>query len=507
MSPSMKDLDLDLAYFLESYSSHSPNKAKSSSQLLFEELLCCCERARHAIKGFTNRGDDSKVADCFAVAGDALCDLQWCLVQIYPGGYAKFRHGFWKGRPRPWRSEIRLGIDEDRWLLDIEHIQRVLFPLMSELCSRSRNKPGLWIKNKLAGLRIILGLSVGYSSDVRDGCGSARLPPGLNVDDLGEIEYIEALGEGSEGIVHKAMWSSRLVAVKEVFSDTLSEGLEALSGVHRSVSISSNPYRELDGLNISSSNPYSELDVLKTLNHPNIVELKGYTRKVKAGKYGLVMELMECSLQNLIASETLSYLVKVNTLLQVARGMHFLHTVAGIMHCDLKPANILIQKLNYLADPDARLLRYVVAKIADFGLSKGLRKQEGLAEDRSSLHTHKKGTSFYMAPEVRSIKSCKKSRYAMSADVFSFGTTCFNVLTGEEEPCTTTLDFYDRIKRRDLDQLLQNCGASQMALLVRQCWCPDPNSRPWFAKICQILEEEKRRNLVEQNRMKLLQNL
>ena len=75
---------------------------------------------------------------------------------------------------------------------------------------------------------------------------------------------------------------------------------------------------------------------------------------------------------------------------------------SGILHCDLKPANILLDQ-----DFEPRL--------CDFGQSR-------LADE----HSHSLGTLFYMAPEQADLKAVPDARW----DVYALGALIYNMLTG-----------------------------------------------------------------------------
>lgn len=75
------------------------------------------------------------------------------------------------------------------------------------------------------------------------------------------------------------------------------------------------------------------------------------------------------------------------TLLEVAEGMAYLHRM-GVVHCDLKPANVLLKSNN--SD-----VRGFTAKVSDFGLSR--------VEDDDTCATfpfNSCGTAAYVAPEA-----------------------------------------------------------------------------------------------------------
>ena len=96
----------------------------------------------------------------------------------------------------------------------------------------------------------------------------------------------------------------------------------------------------------------------------------------------------------------------------VAEGVHAAHRV-GLIHRDLKPGNILVERTE-----DGRLKPYVM----DFGLARDWREQGNTATG-SVL-----GTPHYMAPEQA---RGEVSRLDRRADVYSLGATLYTLLTGQ----------------------------------------------------------------------------
>ena len=90
----------------------------------------------------------------------------------------------------------------------------------------------------------------------------------------------------------------------------------------------------------------------------------------------------------------------VRLLLDVAMGCDYLHSVANLLHLDLKAGNVLLKSVGYNK-------RGYCGKLSDFGLSRAL---EGPA---TSIHTAAVGTAAYMAPEVIS-----EGRLSKAADVY-----------------------------------------------------------------------------------------
>ncbi|KAG1339071.1 putative mitogen-activated protein kinase kinase kinase 18 [Cocos nucifera] len=149
----------------------------------------------------------------------------------------------------------------------------------------------------------------------------------------------------------------------------------------------------------------------------------------------------------------------------IARALHHLHSVAGVVHCDVKGRNVLIG------------LSPAVAKLADFGSA--TRIPHGCSMDANEQYT--RGTPLWMAPEV-----ARGDRPTPASDIWSLGCTVIEMLTGtqpwrssdpdalfrigfgDEVPefpdwlSKTGRDFLDRCLRRDSterwtgEQLLQH---------------------------------------------------
>lgn len=144
------------------------------------------------------------------------------------------------------------------------------------------------------------------------------------------------------------------------------------------------------------------------LNHANIVQV--YT----IGEEGTFHYIA----QELVQGKNLAQLLKAKGKADVGSCLHIMRQiasalkaagVAGIIHRDIKPENIMLTKRGEV-------------KITDFGLAQlAEKKSEGnLTEDGMTL-----GTPLYMSPEqVRGLELDPRS------DIYSFGVTCYHMLTG-----------------------------------------------------------------------------
>ncbi|KAG0557513.1 hypothetical protein KC19_11G136600 [Ceratodon purpureus] len=193
------------------------------------------------------------------------------------------------------------------------------------------------------------------------------------------------LGEGGYGAVYKGVLPSKsTVAVKQLFVKN-TQGID-------------------DFLN--------EVVLITGMKHRNLVNLKGCC--LREHQRLLVYEYVDNYDidQVLLRGEhktPLSWAVRQNICLGVARGLHYLHSLAKprIIHRDIKASNILLDKS---FEP----------KIADFGLALLF------PDEKSHIMTvHVAGTKGYLAPEYASL-----GQLSEKVDVFSFGVLCLEVLSG-----------------------------------------------------------------------------
>ena len=143
------------------------------------------------------------------------------------------------------------------------------------------------------------------------------------------------------------------------------------------------------------------------LRHNNIVII--YDFGEHEGAPYLVMELLDGEdLERIISTErSLSLLQKLDIIAQAASGLHHAHA-HGIVHRDVKPANIMLQHDG-------------VVKIMDFGIALLSQLTAARITPKGSMI----GTLPYMAPE-----QFQGSPSDSVTDIFAFGVTCYKLLTG-----------------------------------------------------------------------------
>ncbi|MFY9252943.1 MAG: protein kinase [Fuerstiella sp.] len=229
----------------------------------------------------------------------------------------------------------------------------------------------------------------------------------------------------------------------------------------RMVAIKYYPHRR--GLNWSLLN--REVEKLAALySSRNIVRLLDVGWNAEPPYY--VMEFVENgSLGEYLASGALGVEETVRITQQVCGALIEAHG-AGVLHCDLKPDNVLL---------DAQ---YQV-RLCDFGQSR-------MSHEQSSAL----GTLFYMAPEQANLEAIPDARW----DVYAVGALMYHMLTGQPpyrapdvqrklELCETLqsrLDVYQKyINDAPLPDLHHHLKGmdKDLAGLVDQCLAVDPKQR------------------------------
>uniref|UniRef100_A0A0D9XEF9 Receptor-like serine/threonine-protein kinase n=1 Tax=Leersia perrieri TaxID=77586 RepID=A0A0D9XEF9_9ORYZ len=156
----------------------------------------------------------------------------------------------------------------------------------------------------------------------------------------------------------------------------------------------------------------TEITIIGNIRHVNLVRLRGFC--AEGSRRLLVYEYMNRgSLDRSLFGRTgpvLEWGERMEVALGAARGLAYLHTGCDqkIVHCDVKPENIL------LADGGQ-------VKISDFGLAKLMSREQ------SALFTTMRGTRGYLAPEWIS-----NAAISDRADVYSFGMVLLELVHGRK---------------------------------------------------------------------------
>ena len=155
------------------------------------------------------------------------------------------------------------------------------------------------------------------------------------------------------------------------------------------------------------------------MDHPNIAKmLDGGT--TPTGEPYSVMELVEGQpITEYCDTHRLSVPARLQIFAQVCEAVHHAHQ-KGIIHCDLKPSNILVSQ----TDPD----QPAVPKVIDFGIAKAAVGQRLTEETRHTVVRQLAGTPAYMSPEQIGTSGLDLDA---RSDVYSLGMLLYELLTAQ----------------------------------------------------------------------------
>ncbi|XP_038714800.1 G-type lectin S-receptor-like serine/threonine-protein kinase At5g35370 [Tripterygium wilfordii] len=212
------------------------------------------------------------------------------------------------------------------------------------------------------------------------------LPKKFKYEELGQAtdNFKTLIGSGGFGAVYKGTLADKtLVAVKKITN-----------------------------LGIQGNKDFcTEIAIIGNIHHVNLVKLIGFC--AQGTERLLVYEYMNRgSLEKTIfgSGPVLEWQERFDIALGTARGLAYLHggCEQKIIHCDVKPENILLHD-------------HFQPKISDFGLSKLL------SPEQSSLFTTMRGTRGYLAPEWLT-----NSAISEKTDVYSFGMVILELVSGRK---------------------------------------------------------------------------
>jgi len=171
----------------------------------------------------------------------------------------------------------------------------------------------------------------------------------------------------------------------------------------------------------------------------------------------------------------------IDIIIQIARGIQHLH-MKGCMHSDIKSHNILFNDHG----------SYVDVKISGFGSSSQVAREDVYTS--KDTYTSRIGSRVWMAPEVWDIEHDLGQTirgYSAKADIYSFGITCSEILTGQEPyENIRLLELRSNIMAGHRPMLPFDIGG-KLRDLIQDCWNLDPTRRPTAPEICARLDEIK----------------
>ncbi|KAL2528161.1 receptor-like protein kinase 1 [Forsythia ovata] len=282
---------------------------------------------------------------------------------------------------------------------------------------------------------------------------------GLRAFTYGELvqatdDFKEELGRGASGTVYKGilMNNGNIVAVKRLEKE-MAEGEKEFQ---------------------------TEMKVIGKTYHRNLVRLLGYC--LEGSKWLLVYEYMSNgSLADILFNpkNRPCWEERIRIASDIARGILYLHEECEtqIIHCDIKPQNILMDE-------------HRCAKISDFGLAKLLK------QDQTNTYTGIRGTRGYVAPEWH-----RKLPVTVKADVYSFGIVLLEITCGRrsvdwslsEDEAILEEWVYNIYEAKEISKLVgdEEVDEKKLERIIKiGIWCiqDEPTLRPSMKKVLLMLE-------------------
>ncbi len=279
----------------------------------------------------------------------------------------------------------------------------------------------------------------------------------------------QEIGRGGSGIVYRAYQASldRWVAVKVLHAGT-EVGRAGMARFRR------------------------EALALAHLDHPNV--LKIYDCGEQRGVPYLAMELVEGkNLSEHLSGCVLSSLESAQLVCVLADAVAHAHN-QGILHRDMKPQNILLQKIEVADHQQSQsfllpggiaresLLKEYQPKIADFGLAS--------LRDGSQFHTKTGeiiGTPAYMAPEMF---QTQRQQLGPAVDIYGLGMILYECLTGALPfPGSSIAEITAAVLHSDPTPIsvLRAQVPKDLQIICMKCLEKDPNRR--FRSARELSEE------------------
>lgn len=178
-----------------------------------------------------------------------------------------------------------------------------------------------------------------------------------------------------------------------------------------------------------------EAEVLAMLRHPNIVGVHGLGR-FPGGGYFFVMDFIDgVDLESRLRQGPLPLHHAIEIVKEVADAIQHAHD-QGVVHCDLKPANILLDQMGRVY-------------VSDFGFA-------FLIADSSKMSRQSiGGTAGYIAPEIL----LRKSKPTPAADVYALGMILRTLATGKTPNTFDPLHEKDHLAK-SIDKICRRCVAN-----------------------------------------------
>jgi hypothetical protein len=285
------------------------------------------------------------------------------------------------------------------------------------------------------------GLS-GRSSKVGSEFSSARAETW--VIDASDLELGSVIGQGAFGVVRRAEWRGRTVAVKQIKKSTIGDD-KAVADFEEEI---------------------GRMAALPM--HENVVRLFGVVQ-LADGDVGAVVEFCaQGALVDALYGEKARDL-SPDELLQIAYdaacGVMHLHA-NKIVHRDIAARNVLLAGKKDL-----------VAKVSDFGMARNVESvYSGVASEQHTAATI--GPVKWMAPE-----QLERMAYSRASDVFAFGVLLYEIFARSTPwPGLANVNVVLRVSKGERMELPKSVPAA-VRKTMKQCWAHEAKERPKMSAV------------------------
>ncbi|CAM0948417.1 unnamed protein product [Alopecurus aequalis] len=289
-----------------------------------------------------------------------------------------------------------------------------------------------------------------------------------------------------------------LIEITEDFSDKMKIGSGGYGvvyrGVHKDQDIAVKVLHPVEA-RLHQENPFgNEFLSLMNIEHPHVVRLVGYCYETKhkhvqhKGELRFSQDIFTALCFEYLQGGSLEKYLKdshdydwptcYNIIKGICEGLNFLHA-RNILHLDLKPANILLDK-------------NMAAKVADFGLSRFF------AGINTQITNNPAGTRDYMAPEY-----WHENKISPKNDVYSLGIIIIQIISGytgytqlgQTEDVVGFIEQANKSWRERINTTQsprESAESNQVETclnLAMKCVDGDRKNRPTVAEIVRILKE------------------
>ena len=241
-----------------------------------------------------------------------------------------------------------------------------------------------------------------------------------------------------------------------------------------------------------------EIAILKKINHKNIIKLYEIIQNTEKEKLYLILQICEHGTLMSSDEDTGELLINKNFknrnnqykedeikdfIRDIVLGLDYLHH-NGIIHRDIKPDNILIDKFNN-------------CKITDFNVSAML---ENI--DKDNIGKKIEGTDNFRAPECCLDSEESKDLKGKPLDIWALGITAFvlayNTVPFKPQNEWDTLELFDLIAKAEISFPNTRTMSEGFINFIKRCLEKNPDKRITIEEIKQLeWINEKRTNLTE----------